>query len=270
MIPAAPSGVSAIETVPDAFLRLAERMADAAAAVTLGYFRKPIAIDDKADASPVTIADKESEDAMRRMIADAFPDHGIVGEERGDERDRAEYVWVLDPIDGTKSFVTGKPLFGTLIALLKNDRPILGIIDHPALKERFVGVAGRPSTWNGKPIRVRPCPKIADAWLYATTPEMFRPGEETDGFDRLKAKVKHPVYGAECYAYGLLSAGLVDIVCEATMKPVDYCAVVPVVEGAGGTITDWQGRPLGLRSTGQVLAAGDGAVHKAAMAALAG
>ena len=177
---------------------------------------------------------------------------------------------MLDPIDGTKSFVTGKPLFGTLIALLKNDKPILGIIDHPALKERFVGAAGRPSTWNGKPIRVRPCPKIADAWLYATTPEMFRPGEETDGFGRLKTKVKHPVYGAECYAYGLLSAGLVDIVCEATMKPVDYCAVVPVVQGAGGVITDWQGRPLGLRSTGQVLAAGDGAVHKAAMAALAG
>lgn len=245
-------------------------MADAVRPIALRYFRQPLSVDRKDDSSPVTEADRAAEDLMRRMIGEVFPHHGIVGEERGPERTDAEFVWVLDPIDGTKAFITGKPLFGTLIALLHGGKPVLGVIDMPALGERFVGAAGRPSTWNERVIRVRPCGSLKDAWLYATTTEMFPPGPLADGFARLKARVRHPVYGGDCYAYGLLAAGFVDVVCEATMKPYDYCALVPVVQGAGGVITDWQGGALGLDSGGTVLAAGAGAVHKDAMAALAG
>ncbi|MBM3949913.1 MAG: histidinol phosphate phosphatase [Rhodospirillales bacterium] len=235
------------------------------------YFRtRALAIDDKADSSPVTVADRECEWALRAVVAEEQPGHGVVGEEMASTRADAEWVWVIDPIDGTKSFVTGKPLFGTLIALLRQGRPILGIIDHPAIDVRYLGIAGRPTTRNGEVVRVRSCDALKDAWLYATTPEMFRPGAEADAFARLKKKVKHPVFGAECLAYGLLAEGFVDLVCEATMKPVDYLPLVAVVEGAGGIITDWRGRPLGLDSEGQVLAAGDRRRHAEAMAALAG
>jgi len=256
--------------VPDAFIALAVRLADAAGAIVMKHYRTGVAIDDKADSSPVTIADREAEQAMRALIQTAYPDHGIVGEELGTVHAEAEYVWVLDPVDGTKAFITGKPLFGILIALLHRGRPVVGIIDHPALDERFVGIAGRPTLYDGKLARTRACPSLDKAWLYATSPEMFRTGPEADAFQRLKRRVKHPVYGAECYAYGLLAAGLVDLVVEATMKPVDYCALVPVVEGAGGVITDWQGAALGLHSSGQVIAAGDSKLHAAARAVLAG
>jgi len=257
--------------VPDALVALALRLADAARAAVMPYFRtRALAIDDKADSSPVTVADRECEWALRAVVAEEQPGHGVVGEEMASTRADAEWVWVIDPIDGTKSFVTGKPLFGTLIALLRQGRPILGIIDHPAIDVRYLGIAGRPTTRNGEVVRVRSCDALKDAWLYATTPEMFRPGAEADAFARLKKKVKHPVFGAECLAYGLLAEGFVDLVCEATMKPVDYLPLVAVVEGAGGIITDWRGRPLGLDSEGQVLAAGDRRRHAEAMAALAG
>lgn len=256
--------------VPEASIALAMLLADAARAVVMNYYRTGIAIDDKADFSPVTIADREAEQVMRSLIEAAHPDHGIVGEELGAVRADAEYVWVLDPVDGTKAFITGKPLFGILIALLHRGRPVIGIIDHPALDERFLGVAGRPTLYNSKSVHTRACPSLDKAWLYATSPEMFRAGPEADAFQRLKKRVKHPVYGAECYAYGLLAAGFVDLVVEATMKPVDYCALVPVVEGAGGVITDWQGTALGLHSSGQVIAAGDSTLHAAARAVLAG
>jgi len=257
--------------VPDALVALALRLADAARAAVMPYFRtRALAIDDKADSSPVTVADRECEWALRAVVAEEQPGHGVVGEEMASTRADAEWVWVIDPIDGTKSFVTGKPLFGTLIALLRQGRPILGIIDHPAIDVRYLGIAGRPTTRNGEVVRVRSCDALKDAWLYATTPEMFRPGAEADAFARLKKKVKHPVFGAECLAYGLLAEGFVDLVCEATMKPVDYLPLVAVVGGAGGIITDWRGRPLGLDSEGQVLAAGDRRRHAEAMAALAG
>jgi histidinol phosphatase-like enzyme (inositol monophosphatase family) len=257
--------------VPEAFAALALRLADAARAAVMPHFRaRALVVDDKSDSSPVTVADRECERALREMIAREQPDHGVVGEEMAATRADAEWIWVIDPIDGTKSFVTGKPLFGTLIALLRQGRPVLGIIDHPAIDARYVGIEGKPTTRNGRPVRVRPCAALKDAWLYATTPEMFRPGAEADAFARLKTKVKHPVFGAECLAYGLLAEGFVDLVCEATMKPVDYLPLVAVVEGAGGLITDWRGRPLGLDSPGQVLAAGDRARHAEALAILAG
>jgi inositol-phosphate phosphatase/L-galactose 1-phosphate phosphatase/histidinol-phosphatase len=235
----------------------------------MGYFRSGVAIDEKADTTPVTAADREAEAEMRRMIKDAFPDHGILGEEHGAVRLDATHVWVLDPIDGTKSFVTGKPLFGTLIALLREGTPIVGVIDMPALAERWVGVEGRPTTFNGRPARVRPCPDLGRAWLYASSPHMF-PGADAEAFERLRLKCRAGIYGADCYAYGLLASGTVDLVCEATTQPYDYCALVPVVTGAGGMISDWRGRPLGLHSDGRVLAAGDEGAHATAREVLAG
>jgi inositol-phosphate phosphatase/L-galactose 1-phosphate phosphatase/histidinol-phosphatase len=253
---------------PDSLVRLAERLADAARPVVMGHFRTGVAVDDKADASPVTAADREVESALRALIAAEHPDHGVLGEEHAATRPDAEYVWVIDPIDGTKSFITGKPLFGTLIALAHRGRPILGVIDHPAVGERWVGAAGRPTLMNGRPVRARTCAGLAEAWLYASSPHMFA-GPDVVAFERLRRRIKHALYGADCYAYGLLACGFVDLVAEASMKPYDFCALVPVVEGAGGVITDWRDRPLTVASDGRVLAAGDARTHAAALAALA-
>ena len=252
-----------------AYLDLAVRLADAAGPIVKRYFRAGAQIVDKDDLSPVTIADREAEAAMRAIIARDAPEHGILGEEWGADRTDAEYVWVLDPIDGTKSFVTGKPLFGTLISLTHRGTPVIGIIDQPVLNERWVGVAGQPARFNGEAIKTRPCATLADAWLYATTPQMFV-GDDATAFQRLAEAVKFPLYGADCYAYGMLAAGWTDLVCEASLKPYDWCALVPIVEGAGGRITDWDGRPLTINPVGRVLAAGDAALHAQALKKLHG
>ena len=252
------------------FLRLADRLADAAAAVILKHYRTDFDLERKADETPVTIADRDAEKAMRALIEDAYPGHGIIGEEFPDKTPDAEYVWVLDPIDGTKSFVTGKPLFGTLIALARNGRPVLGIINAPAMGERFAGGEGHPATLNGRPIKTRDIGALADAWLYSTSPHLFSAPGDLAAFDRLRGAVHQTIYGGDCYAYGLLSLGTVDLVCEAELGTYDYAALAPVVEAAGGVITDWQGQPLTLNSDGRVLAAGSQAVHAAALAALHG
>ena len=232
------------------------------------HFRQKLTIDDKPDLSPVTIADREAEAAMRRLIATRFPDHGIIGEEFGRERDDAEFVWVLDPIDGTKSFISGVPLFGTLIALAQRGRPILGIIDQPISRERWIGGAGRPTLFNGAPIRVRPCPSLAAATVFATSPDMFV-GVDKAGFRRVAAAAKLVRFGADCYAYGLLAHGFVDLVIEASLKPYDFSAMLPIVEGAGGVASDWRGAPLTVASDGRVVVAGDRRAHEAALALLA-
>ena len=250
------------------FLPFAHTLADAAGAVLRRYYRTPVAVDRKADASPVTIADREAERAMRALIRDAFPEHGIEGEEDGAERGDAPLVWSLDPIDGTKSFITGRPLFGTLIALVRAGRPVLGIIDQCVLGERWVGVERRPSLWNGSEIRVRACPDLAEAVLYTTSPELFRTPQERAAFARVVAAVRQPMYGGDCYAYGLLAMGFADLIVETGLQTHDFCALVPVVEGAGGVITDWRGAPLGMASDGNVVAAGDRRVHEAALALL--
>jgi len=255
--------------VPEAFVDLALKLADTAGPIVKRYFRSGTQISDKADATPVTAADREAESAMRALIAQAMPEAGVLGEEMGADRAEAEHVWVLDPIDGTKSFVTGKPLFGTLIALTERGRPIVGVIDQPVLGERWVGVAGRASLFNGREIRTRPCASLTSAWLYATTPDMFTGANEA-AWTRLAEAVKFPLYGADCYAYGLLAAGWTDLVCEAALKPYDWCALVPIIEGAGGRITDWEDRPLTIASDGRVLAAGDARMHKAALERLRG
>lgn len=247
----------------------AEDLADAAREVSLKYFRTAVAADAKADASPVTIADRETETRLRDMIEAAYPDHGIFGEEHGSVRTDAEHVWVLDPIDGTQSFVTGKPLFGTLIGLLHRERAVMGVMDMPALGERWIGMDGAPTTFNGAAAQVRDCPTLSDAWLYATSPQMFTEAH-FPRFEDLRAATRRTVYGAECQAYGLLANGWVDVVCEDTMGPYDYVALAPIVEGAGGAMTDWSGRPLNLDGDGTVLAVGDKRLHGPAMDILGG
>ena len=249
--------------VPVECVALANDLADLARPIIKAHFRTGTAISDKADASPVTAADRAAEVAMRTAINEAFPDHGILGEEFGHENTDADYVWVLDPIDGTKAFVTGKPLFGTLIALCHQGRPILGLIDQAILDERWLGAVGRRTTLNGADISTRAA-TLNDAWLYATSPDMFE-GADAEAFARLGKAVTHTLYGADCYAYGLLAAGHTDMVCEASLKPYDYCAHVPIIEGAGGCMTDWSGAALSIASDGRVLAAGDGATHAAAL-----
>lgn len=250
-----------------AFAQLAERLADAARPEIMTRFRTGIQADAKSDASPVTEADRACERAMRALINDVFPDHGILGEEYGSENLDAEYVWVLDPIDGTNSFVTGKPLFGTLVALCHNKIPIVGMIDAPAVNERWLGAKGQPTTMNGAPVTTRRCAELDKSWLYATTPDMFT-GDNMTAFQRLSQAAWRTVYGGDCYAYGLLSSGHVDLVCEASLGTYDYCALAPVIEGAGGIITDWAGNKLSMESDGRVLAAGDKSLHTLALAAL--
>eukprot|EP00197_Chlamydomonas_leiostraca_P008919 CAMPEP_0202867762 /NCGR_PEP_ID=MMETSP1391-20130828/9609_1 /ASSEMBLY_ACC=CAM_ASM_000867 /TAXON_ID=1034604 /ORGANISM="Chlamydomonas leiostraca, Strain SAG 11-49" /LENGTH=291 /DNA_ID=CAMNT_0049547825 /DNA_START=210 /DNA_END=1085 /DNA_ORIENTATION=+ len=265
----------------ESHIELAHALADAAARITRQYFRAPFDVETKKDASPVTIADKQAEVAMREVLAQRAPDHGVFGEEHGIKQGSgagADFMWVLDPIDGTKSFITGKPLFGTLISLVYKGTPILGIIDQPILRERWVGVLGRQSTLNGAPIRTRACADISNAYLYATTPHMFAGATEA-AFNRVRDSVKIPMYGCDCYAYGLLAAGHADIVCEADLKPYDYMALIPIIKGAGGTVTDWVGHELqwwpAAGSTqptafpGEVLAAGDKRAHAQAVAKLA-
>jgi inositol-phosphate phosphatase/L-galactose 1-phosphate phosphatase/histidinol-phosphatase len=252
----------------DAAIELAHGLADAAGAVIRPYFRQRVAVIDKEDASPVTVADRESEAAMRRLIAQRFPDHGIFGEEFGAERADAEFVWVLDPIDGTKSFISGVPLFGTLIALLYRGRPVLGIIDQPISGERWLGAADRPSTLNGAPIRTRPCDGLGAATLFTAAPTMFT-GADADRFGRVAADAKLVRYSGDCYAYGLCALGFVDVVIEAQLKPYDFCAVIPVIAGAGGVVTGWRGEAPGLDSDGRILACGDPALHRALLGLLA-
>ena len=258
---------------PQAFITLAGEMAAAAGAVARRYFRTALDVDDKPDDTPVTRADREAEAAIRAIIARAHPDHGVVGEEEGSDRPGADYVWVLDPIDGTRKFITGNPLFGTLIALLRQGRPILGVIDMPMLGERWTGAAGRPTRFEdrqgARAARVRPCADLAGAVLSASSPHMFAE-DEFAAFERVRRAARMALYGGDCFAYGALAGGFLDLVVEADMDPYDFMALVPVVEGAGGVMTDWTGAPLGLETDGRVIAAGDKRAHDAALALLAG
>jgi histidinol phosphatase-like enzyme (inositol monophosphatase family) len=257
---------------PQAFVTLAGEMAAAAGEVARRHYRTALEVHEKPDDTPVTLADREAEARIREIITDRYPDHGVIGEEEGSDRPDAEYVWVLDPIDGTKKFVTGNPLFGTLIALLHEGRPILGVIDMPMLGERWTGAAGRATRFEdrqgAREVRVRPCAELAGAVLTATTPHMF--GEaEFPAFERLRRAARFVLYGGDCFAYGALASGHLDLVVEADMAPYDFMALAPVVTGAGGVMTDWSGRPLGLVTDGRLIAAGDKRVHEAALELLA-
>lgn len=247
-------------TVQDA-AAFAESLADAAAPIALRYFRTPLTITTKVDMSPVTEADQEIETFIRQRIRDHFPEHGLLGEEHGREAGSTDLTWIIDPIDGTKSFITGMPTFGTLIALLEGETPVLGVIDHPVLRERWVGKASSASLYNGQPCRTRACTRLADAVLYATTPDIFE-GQARVAFERVSSSARLRRFGGDCYAYALLASGFVDAVIEAQLKPYDYMALVPVIEGAGGVITDWAGKRLTLESDGRVIAAGTASLHR--------
>ena len=257
------------DTCPEEFVELAERLANIAAAVTRRYFRGVFAIEDKADETPVTTADREAEAAIRAILSREVPDHGILGEEFEAVRDDAEFAWVIDPIDGTKAFAEGIPVFTTLLALLQSGRPILGLIDQPILGERWVGAAGRPTTLNGSPVQTRAGGQLPKVAVHATTPEMFE-GNDAARFERLASAARYRRFGTDCYAYGLLASGHVRLIAEAQMKIHDYLPVVAVVEQAGGVITDWRGAPLGLDNDGTVLAAADPGLHRAALDTLNG
>jgi inositol-phosphate phosphatase/L-galactose 1-phosphate phosphatase/histidinol-phosphatase len=253
----------------DEFVSFACGLADESGPIARRYFQARVAVDQKSDGTPVTIADRAVETAIRRRIAAAYPAHGIVGEEFGATDHDADYVWVVDPIDGTAAFVTGIPLFGTLIALAYRGAPILGVIDHPALHHRWVGARGRPTLFDGEPAEARASADLATASLGATTPHMFV-GADHDAFDRLRRAVGLNRWGTDCFGYGQVASGHMDLVVEAGLKTEDYMALVAVVEGAGGVMTDWRGQALQLDSDGNVIAAGDRRIHAAAMALLAG
>ena len=250
--------------VPAALVALAQRLADASGAVIRPHFRHPITIEDKPDATPVTIADRGAEQAIRAILHAERPQDGVWGEEMGQHQLDAEWVWVLDPIDGTKAFVTGKPLFATLIGLAHRGVPVLGVVDQPVLRERWVGGVGHPTTFNGQGVTTRACGRLDAAWLNTTTPDMFR-GADAAAFFKLRDAVKQTNYGGDAYAYGLLASGFIDLVLEAQLKFHDIAALAPVITAAGGVMSDWGGAPLHMHSDGRVLAAGDPAVHAAAL-----
>jgi len=249
-----------------AALALAGQLADVARDLCRRHFRTALAVERKPDGTPVTTVDRAIETEMRRMIRAAFPGHAIRGEEFAPEGN-GELAWVLDPIDGTKSFITGFPLFGTLIALTHAGRPVIGVIEAPALAERWVGCAGRPTAFNGEPVRTRAGSSLAAATVYTTTAETFDPPDRRR-FETLSARAALRRFGGDCYLYGMLASGHCDLVIETHLKPHDFMAVIPVIEGAGGRISDWHGAPLGFASDGRVVAAAGEAVWRAALAEL--
>ena len=241
-------------------ISLANRLADSSGAIIRPYFREQIPVDIKTDASPVTIADREAEKAIREILMEVRPKDGIIGEEFPNENTDAEHVWVIDPIDGTKSFISGRPIFGTLIALTWNGMPVLGVIDQPISGERWIGLRNHGASLSGMPIQTRECSSLADATIGTTAPDLF----DADGrqsWQRAAKAARHVVYGGDCYTYALVASGLVDAVIESGLQAYDFAALSPIIEEAGGIASDWEGNPLTLSSDGHVIACGDRRVH---------
>jgi histidinol phosphatase-like enzyme (inositol monophosphatase family) len=254
----------------DAEIALAHRLADAARAAILPHFRSGLTSERKLDASPVTLADRAAEEAMRRILTAECAHDGVHGEEFGITLGTSNRIWVLDPIDGTTAFLAGRPIFGTLIALVVDGWPVLGVIDQAVLGERWLGVTGQPTTLNGKSVRTRSCQTLAEAAIATTGPHYFDQ-HDGDHFMGLAARTDHKrmVMGGDCYNYAMLASGHLDVVCEANLKLHDFAALVPVVEGAGGVMCDWNGDPLHAGSDGHVLALGDPARVEDVVEALA-
>ena len=245
--------------VPDAYLRLAHRLADAAGEIVRPRFRKPFASELKDDNSPVTEIDKAIEARLREIIADEEPGHGFIGEEFAPENPDAEFAWVVDPIDGTVAFMCGMPLFGTLIALRHGGDYVLGVIDQPMTHERWIGADGHGAFLDGAPVRTRTCPAMAQAVVTTSGPDDYARAD----YPRMRPihqAAKWVLYGTACYDYGLLAMGLQDIVVDAQLGEHDIAAPVAVIRNAGGATCDWEGRPLGAASDGRVLMVGDPAL----------
>ena len=250
---------------------VAETLADAARRVTLEHFRRGDLTADSKEADrfdPVTVADRAAEDAMRALLAELRPEDGILGEERGQHQGTSGLTWVLDPIDGTRAYLSGTPTWGVLIGLTDADGPVLGIIDQPYIGERFIGAPGGArlsGPHGGAPLRTRAPRPLAEAIIFTTFPEVGTP-EEGTAFHRLSRRCKLVRYGMDCYAYGLVAAGQIDLVVEAGLQSYDIVAPIAVIEAAGGIVTDWKGRPA--HNGGRVIAAANAAVHAEALALL--
>jgi myo-inositol-1(or 4)-monophosphatase len=255
------------------FSAFTDQLATVSGETILPFFRTALAIDEKPGHrgfDPVTEADRAAEVAMRRLIAGTFPDHGIVGEEYGSERTDAEYVWTLDPIDGTKSFISGMPAWGTLIGLARRGEPVFGMMHQPFTRERFTG-DGAAAWYRGpageRDLRVRPCAGLRDAVLFTTSPRLMSAADHA-AFARVEEGVRLSRYGGDCYAYCMVAAGQIDLVIETELKPHDVMALIPIVIGAGGTMTTWEGGPP--QHGGRIVAAGDKRVHAEALKILNG
>lgn len=248
----------------DAFAAFATTLADEARAMLAEAATARPEAELKPDRSFVTALDRAVELRLRERIAGKFPDHGVIGEEGGAPVVR-DLTWVLDPIDGTAAFIAGMPVYGTLIALLEGETPVLGVIDLPSSGERWVGLAGQPARHDGAICRTRACPGLAGAILSVSNPDFFSPPERPV-LDALRAATAWRIYGGACRAYGLLASGRTDLALDTGLKLWDYAPYVPIIEGAGGSITDWQGRRLAMGSGSQLLAAGDPARHREALA----
>ena len=245
----------------DELLSFSIHLADESEKVIKKYFRKKITVDDKKDDSPVTIADKNTELKIRELIENKYPNHGILGEEFDGKNLKSEYLWVIDPIDGTRSFIAGHKDFGTLIALLHKKKPIIGIINCPMHKERWVGVTGRKTTMNNKNVKTSDIKEIEKSYL-CTSGLYFDNKHFRRGFNEIITKTRYYRYGGDCYMYGMLSSGLIEIVIEDTLKTHDYMALIPVIEGAGGKITDKYGKDVNLKSEGSIVVSANSELHK--------
>lgn len=246
------------------FLATANEALVESSATIKRYFRQRVPVESKADASPVTVVDQKVEAQIRKVINERHPDHGIFGEEHGIDRSESDYEWVIDPIDGTKSFISGMPTFGTLIGLTHQSSAMIGVIDMPVLNERWVGVAGEVTTHNGSACKVSEVQTLGQATLYCTEPAMFDP-MQLGHFERLSEKVKLRRFGGDCYCYGLLASGQIDLVVEGRLHYYDVMALIPVVEGAGGVISGWDGQSLKRDGDGLVIAAATPQLHEAAL-----
>lgn len=260
------------EPCPAGAADAAQQAADVAADVVRRWFRAGVDVESKADASPVTVADRESERAIRSVIERAFPDHGIVGEEHGNRDTDAEWVWHIDPIDGTGAFVTGSPLFGILIGLAHRGRPRLGLLDAVATGERWLAYDDRPTTLNGVPARRPWRPVTLAEAAVGTTSTSYYTGDGLAGFGRLQAAAGRTRFGGDCYIFGLVACGFLDIAVECNVNSYDVAALAPIVANAGGRMTDWAGAPLDLSRGGRydVLAVADPTLLAPAVAALRG
>lgn len=248
-------------------LETAHALADRSRQAILPYFRKPMLVENKAGRGqydPVTAADRAAERVISAHLRRHFPDHGITGEEFGEEGANQRYRWVIDPIDGTRSFIIGAPMWGTLIGLLESEKPLLGIMDQPYTQERFwSGANGAHMRLAGGKVRrlnTRPCARLRDAVLMSTTPDTFEKGAEAEAFQRVKDEARMTRFGGDCYAYCLLASGLVDLVIETGLKTYDVVALIPIVERAGGRMTTWDGTPA--TPGGRILASGDPRLHE--------
>lgn len=243
------------------FRKLAERLADEAGIISRQYFGQSLDIIDKEDESPVTIADRSIETRLREIVERERPDDGILGEEFGIKESRNGYTWVFDPIDGTKSFTIGRPTFGNLIGLCFEEKPILGIINHPALNQRWIGQSGHQTIYNGNPVSCRPCPNLKSA-IFGTGSASQISTNDPARLSRIEAATRYTVYQGDCHFYGLMANGLMDVIVEDHLGIYDFIALVPVIEGAGGFITDWNGNPKTLHGNPSLIAAGSENIHQ--------